>query len=50
MAYIYIDREREAMEELTEKIGPFRTVPQIFVNDEHIGGYQEFRKYMNNED
>jgi len=26
----------------------FRTVPQIYNGDEHIGGYDELRKYLEN--
>lgn len=27
--------------EMVEKAGGLRTVPQIFINDEHIGGYDQ---------
>jgi len=31
-------------EEMTKKANGRRTIPQIFFNDEHIGGYQELRE------
>ena len=30
-------------DELTKKANGRRTIPQIFFNDEHVGGYQELR-------
>ena len=30
-------------EEMTKKANGRRTIPQIFFNDEHVGGYQELR-------
>ena len=30
-------------DEMTKKANGRRTIPQIFFNDEHIGGYQELR-------
>lgn len=47
MAYYHIDSDPKAMQVITDKIGAFRTVPQIVVDGEHIGGYQELRKYVN---
>lgn len=36
------------MAELTTKVGfAVRTLPQIFVDDAHIGGFDEFKKYAN---
>ena len=32
-----------AMEEMIKKTNGKRTIPQIFFNDEHIGGYDEVR-------
>ena len=29
--------------EMTKKANGRRTIPQIFFNDEHVGGYQELR-------
>lgn len=34
------------MEELKEKYPEARSVPQIWVNDERIGGYNEFLQYV----
>jgi len=33
-------------EELLEAIPTARTVPQIFLNEEYVGGYQELRQYF----
>jgi len=33
-------------EELLEAVPTARTVPQIFLNGEHIGGYNELTKYL----
>ena len=32
-----------AMDEMVEKANGKRTIPQIFINDKHIGGYDELR-------
>ena len=32
-----------AMDEMIKKANGKRTIPQIFFNDEHIGGYDEIR-------
>ena len=37
---------KEDLAELTG--GPVRTVPQIFVDGEHIGGFDEFSDYVEN--
>ena len=29
---------------MTKKANGRRTIPQIFFNDEHVGGYQELRE------
>ena len=31
------------MEEMIQKANGKRTIPQIFIDDKHIGGYQELR-------
>jgi len=31
-------------DEMTKKANGRRTIPQIFFNDDHIGGYQELRE------
>ena len=33
-------------EDLLEAVPTARTVPQIFVNNNHIGGFNELRKYI----
>ena len=33
-----------AMDEMIKKANGKRTIPQIFFNDMHIGGYQELRE------
>jgi len=40
---ILIDREAGRREEMMEKTGR-RTVPQIFIGDRHIGGFDDLRK------
>ena len=37
-----------AMDEMIKKANGKRTIPQIFFNDEHIGGYQELRDLEKN--
>ena len=48
LSYTYIDlfEEDNAIEDLTGMIGAFKTVPQIFVDEEHVGGFTEFREYI----
>lgn len=36
-------------EELLEAVPDARAVPQIFINEKHIGGLQELKKYLENE-
>lgn len=46
--YRYIDIHEEGIsrEDLEKTVGkPVETVPQIFVDQEHIGGYTEFEAY-----
>jgi glutaredoxin 3 len=33
-------------EDLLEAVPTARTVPQIFVNNNHVGGFTELRKYI----
>jgi glutaredoxin len=33
-------------EDLLESVPTARTVPQIFVNNNHVGGFTELRKYI----
>jgi len=35
-------------EELLERVPNARSVPQIFINNENIGGYQELASYIEN--
>ena len=37
---LYIDQDADLLSEMMEKTGK-RTVPQIFINDAHVGGYSE---------
>mgnify|MGYP001286956546 CR=1 FL=1 len=45
---INIANVKGAMEEMIKKANGKRTIPQIFFNDEHIGGYQELRDLEKN--
>lgn len=44
--YIDIGKDRDSMKELTDKIGTFKTVPQIFINEQHIGGFEELKEIL----
>ncbi|MDI9246215.1 GrxA family glutaredoxin [Marinobacter sp. CHS3-4] len=49
LPYRYVDIEREGIskDDLSRTIGkPVNTVPQIFVGDEHIGGFDHFSAYV----
>jgi glutaredoxin 1 len=40
-----------SMDKAFELVGkPFRTVPQILVDDQHIGGFDDFSKFLRNKD
>lgn len=42
--FYYIDASKpDTMKNLIDKIGMFRSVPQIFVDGEHIGGLAELQ-------
>ena len=45
LTYKEIDISKEAglMEEMIKKANGKRTIPQIFFDDKHVGGYQELR-------
>lgn len=44
--YIDIHEEGISKEDLEKTVGkPVETVPQIFVDQEHVGGYTEFEAY-----
>ncbi|HWT15457.1 MAG TPA: glutaredoxin 3 [Patescibacteria group bacterium] len=38
---IRIDRDRAEFDRMLERSGGRRTVPQIFINDRHVGGYDD---------
>jgi len=38
---IAVDWDPELREQMTERAGGQRTVPQIFINERHVGGYQD---------
>lgn len=42
---IRVDQDDAAREEMMSLSGR-RTVPQIFINDEHIGGYDDLCEYF----
>lgn len=50
--YIYIDlaKSPEQMDELEKRIGRFKTVPQIFINEHHLGGFDRLKEAMKNDD
>ena len=41
---IDISTKEGIRDEMTKKANGRRTIPQIFFNEEHIGGYQELRE------
>ena len=42
----YIIGKTVTKEDLLKKVPTAKSVPQIFINNEHIGGYDELVKYM----
>ncbi len=45
--YVDIIQEGISKADLEKTIGkPVQTVPQIFVGDEHIGGFDQFSRYV----
>lgn len=46
VSYIYYDvtNTTDLIDQLIERIGFVKTVPQIFINDKHIGGYEDLVK------
>ena len=40
---INIAIEEEKMDEMLKKSNGRKTIPQIFINDYHVGGYEELR-------
>ena len=45
---IDISTKEGLRDEMTKRANGRRTIPQIFFNDEHIGGYQELRDLEKN--
>ena len=41
---IDISTDTNLMDEMIKKAGGKRTIPQIFFDDHHVGGYQELRE------
>ena len=41
---IFIDKSEDDLLQMIEITGR-RTVPQIFINDQHIGGFDDLRKF-----
>ncbi len=41
---IKVDEDRSILEEMIKKTGK-RTVPQIFIGDHYVGGFEDLRKY-----
>ena len=44
---IHIVLEKGKMEEMLKKSNGMKTIPQIFIEDHHIGGYDELRALEN---
>lgn len=38
---IYVDRDQQQFERMLQRSGGRRTVPQIFIDDYHVGGYDD---------
>lgn len=43
--YLSVDDEKVLLE-VQGKIGKFKTVPQIFIDDKHVGGFTELNKML----
>lgn len=49
LEFTYKDVQNESfMQELKEKYAEVRSVPQIFINGDHIGGYTDLVSYVEN--
>ena len=45
--YINIEKHGFSLEDLSKKIKKnIKTIPQIFINDNYIGGYEDFSIYV----
>lgn len=45
---IRVDRDRDEFDRMLERSGGRRTVPQIFINDRHVGGYDDLMQLYRN--
>ena len=43
-----VDQNSEKLEEMLSKSNGRRTVPQIFINGKHIGGYDDLMEFSKN--
>lgn len=43
---IEVSDDQDAFNNMVELSGGRRTVPQIFINDQHIGGFDDFQAYV----
>lgn len=41
---IYVDKEPDKLDEMISKSDGRRTVPQIFINGKHIGGFDDLKR------
>lgn len=41
---IFVDEDSAVLDSMIVKSGGQRTVPQIFINDHHLGGYENLKK------
>jgi glutaredoxin len=48
LSVIYRDFTKEvgALSDLKQRVPGVKTVPQIFIGDRHIGGYEQFAAYV----
>lgn len=44
--YHDIDSDGAAFDDLTRRIGRWRTVPQVFVDGKHVGGFNELQEML----
>ena len=45
---LYIGNDFKVMEEMLERSGGKRSVPQIFIGETHVGGYDDLCEYIEN--
>ena len=46
-SYYDIGQNIEHMKALSARVTTFKTVPQIFIGDDHIGGYTQLEEHLN---